>query len=67
MNKLSLMMIALLSIGVLVLAGCSSGSAGSVPRAPPAPSGGGCGIGAPADVMPDIAAAVDTVDGNAGF
>lgn len=67
MNKISLMMIALLSIGLLVLAGCSSDSSGSVPRAPPAPSGGGCGIGAPADVAPDIAATVDAVDGNAGF
>lgn len=48
--KTGILLLTLLSIGLLILAGCTDSATGAVPRAPPAlPSGGGCGIGAPAD------------------
>lgn len=57
MNKLGIVIIALLTVGLLVLAGCAGGSSatGAVPRAPAAPSGGGCGIAAPADAVGALA------------
>lgn len=59
MNKT--VIIALLMVGLLFVAGCSSSATGSVPRgaAPsgPVPAGGGCGIAAPADIVPAAVAA----------
>jgi len=62
MNKT--VILTLLVVGLLFIAGCGSGATGAVPRAPPAPSGGGCGIGAPADVQAEIVAAADAVEAN---
>jgi hypothetical protein len=65
MNKKHLI-VAVLLIGLLAIAGCTSAT-GSVPRAPPAPSGGGCGIAAPSDASPEIGAAVEDVDSRAAL
>jgi len=66
MNKLSIVIIAVLSISLLVLAGCVGGTTGAVPSAPPAPSGGGCGIGAPAEGA-DAAGLVQRAEAQAAF
>lgn len=65
MKKHVFMMIAMVSIFLLVLAGCGSGSTGAVPRAPAAPSGGGCGIAAPADNAPLASLAENTAANSA--
>ncbi len=65
MNKTSLIILAVLSISLLVLAGCvsSGGATGAVPRSPPAvPTGGGCGIAAPADAGQAAVAAEVSAD-----
>lgn len=49
MNKI---IISILLLFLVALAGCSSVT-GNVPRAP---SGGGCGVGAPADEQPAVQA-----------
>jgi hypothetical protein len=70
MNK-TMVMVALLSIALLVLAGCGQTATGAVPRGsevPYAPSGGGCGIAAPAaDASSGIADAVSNAGGSEGL
>ncbi len=50
--------IILLILGLTILAGCGSGTTGAVPRTPPQPSGGGCGIAMPPEQTP-LAQAAD--------
>jgi hypothetical protein len=58
--KNSVVIIALLVVGLLVIAGCTQAS--SVPSLPSAPSGGGCGIAAPATETPAAADAAALID-----
>jgi hypothetical protein len=60
MNKTAV--VALLLVGLLFVAGCGSGATGAVPRAPSAPSGGGCGIAAPAQGAVDTAVVAESID-----
>ena len=62
MNKIGFAAVAVFIIGLLVLTGCAGGATGSVPSAPVAPSGGGCGIGAPVDSPGDVVIAAENVD-----
>lgn len=55
--KYGLLIIALLGIGLLFVAGCTTGQASSPP--PSGPIGGGCGVGAPADDAGALAGSVD--------
>ena len=61
MKKNVIILIAL-SMVLLVLAGCITGQATAPPRYPSAPSGGGCGVGAPADSSEEVAQAADITD-----
>ena len=48
MNKTLIAMV-LLTIGLLVLTGCTESSTGNAASPPPYPTGGGCGVAAPAN------------------
>ena len=48
MKKNVILLIAL-SMALLLLTGCITGQATAPPKYPSAPSGGGCGVAAPAD------------------
>ena len=63
--KASIVIIAILAIGLIVLGGCATQStAGAVTSGPPVPtSGGGCGVAAPADV----AELADTADASSAL
>lgn len=70
MNKTSMIVVAVLAVALLVVSGCASGGSatGAAPYAPAAvPSGGGCGIGAPADSADSAIAAADSIDANAAL
>ncbi len=58
---------AVLLSALLVMAGCSDSATGNVPRAPPAPSGGGCGIAAPAETAPEAGSIAAAAENNAAF
>jgi len=50
MKTTSLVIIALLAIGLVFVAGCTTGQAYNPPSGP---VGGGCGVGAPVDAAED--------------
>ncbi len=63
--KKNVVVLLALSVALLLLTGCITGQATAPPPQYPAPSGGGCGVAAPADEagLGDRAATIDATGG----